>query len=137
MILLGYGFIALVLLLVAFGGSIPKLPGFLDAGLRVFSILVAAGAAGGAAAAIAGGNQAESGQLILWLLLVGSVTFLYGQLFDRWLPAGHIFRIVGWLLSVAALLIPTTLTLLLPLAAILVFILPPRRRVHSRDPLAR
>jgi hypothetical protein len=131
MILFGYGCIFAVVVLVAFRGTIPRLPPLIDTPLRGLSIIVAAGAALAATLAIATRHKSALGQVILLLLLTGSVTFLYGQLSDRWLGSGHVFRALGWMLSVAALIIPTTLTLLLPVASILVFSVHPRTPVEN------
>lgn len=132
--MIGYGCILAMLLLLAFRGTIPRLPSLIDAPLRGLSIIVATAAAVTAALALATGHRPALGQIILLLLLTGSVMFLCGQVSDPWLGDGHIFRVVGWAVSVVALIVPTTLTSLLPVASILMFSLHPRTTVRSRRP---
>lgn len=59
------------------------------------------------------------GRTVVLLLAFGGIVYALGLV--RWrAPAGFALRQSGWLLVVAALAVPTTLTLLMPLACLLV-----------------
>lgn len=62
------------------------------------------------------------GKTVLLLLAFGGLAYASGLV--RWrAPAGSALRRGGWFLVVAALAVPTTLTLLMPLACLLVLTL--------------
>jgi len=54
------------------------------------------------------------------LLLSAPENIFYLSGLDHWrVPAGFVFRRAGWFAILAALVVPTTLTLLMPIAALL------------------
>jgi hypothetical protein len=85
---------------------------------RLLGMIGATATASVAVALIATNHQTNLGLVAVLMLLSGSVLYLCGLVLwgER---AGFALRLLGWLLTVSALAIPSTLTLLLPLAALL------------------
>jgi hypothetical protein len=56
--------------------------------------------------------------ILLAALVVGALVFIAGVIAERWSGATRL-RMLGWVLMVVPLLVPSTLTLALPLVAVL------------------
>jgi hypothetical protein len=70
------------------------------------------------------------GRIAVLMLLVGSVVYLAGLALwhER---TGFVLRLTGWILAAAGLAIPSTLTLLLPVIALLALTLRPESAAHA------
>jgi hypothetical protein len=118
MILLAYG--CLVLFLAAFlsRGGVVQLSNRAQVFARLLGMVGATATASIALLLIASNHPPTFGLVLLLTLCFGSVLYLCGLALwhER---AGYALRLVGWILAVSALAIPSTLTLLLPLACVL------------------
>jgi hypothetical protein len=85
---------------------------------RFLGTIGAAAMASVALLVLATNHPTTLGFAMLLMLLVGSMVFLCGFALWHQRP-GFALRLVGWTLAVTALAIPSTLTLLLPLAALM------------------
>jgi hypothetical protein len=86
---------------------------------RVLGALAAIGFASVGLLLLGNGAPGVVGASLLFMLVFGAVMYVWGLL--RWHASdGFVLRHTGWLLLVAALAFPTTLTLLLPIACLLV-----------------
>lgn len=101
---------------------------------RSLGMLGATATASIAVGLIATNDQTNLGRVALIMLLSGSILYLSGLVLWRE-RAGFVLRLIGLALMVSALAIPSTLTLLLPLAALLALTLraaPERRTLTAR-----
>jgi hypothetical protein len=121
-------------------GSIYPIPQRLESLARVLGVVA------GAAFALIGflllGNDGATivGTTLLLLLALGGIVYASGLV--RWRASdGFVLRRTGWFLVVAALAFPSTLTLLMPLASLLVLTLRstpgPHRVAQVSPPLGR
>ena len=118
MILLAYG--CLVLFLAAFvsrGGDL-QLSHRVQVFTRLLGMIGATATASIALVLIASNHASTLGLVLLVMLCSGSVLYLCGLALwhER---TGYALRLAGWILAVSALAIPSTLTLLLPVACVL------------------
>lgn len=118
MILVAY--MSLVVVLAAFlsHGNALRLSRRSESGARLLGTIGATATASIAVLLISTNHPPTLGLIVLLMLLLGSILSLCG--FALWHErTGFALRLIGWLLVVVALAIPSTLTLLLPLAALL------------------
>jgi hypothetical protein len=101
---------------------------------RLLGMIGATATASIAVALIATNHQTNLGLVAVIMLLSGSLLYLCGLVLWRE-RAGFALRLIGWIVTVSALAIPSTLTLLLPLAALLALTL--RAAPESRTLTAR
>lgn len=118
------------MILLAYGCLVAVLAGFLmrrrafrlsrrsELLARLFGMIGAAATASVAVLVLVVADPPIFGRVILFSLLLGSVLYLCGLALWRG-RAGFALRLSGWILAVAALAIPSTLTLLLPLGCAL------------------
>jgi hypothetical protein len=109
-----------VVVLAAFlsRGSAIRLLRRSEFGARLFGTIGATVTASVALLVISMNDPTTLGLIVLLMLLLGSILSLCG--FVLWHErTGFALRLAGWLLVVVALAVPSTLTLLLPLAALL------------------
>ena len=93
-----------------------------EAAVRVLGVLVGVGFACIGLVLLGNEGATTLGNVALLLLVFGGVVYAWGLV--RWrTPDGLVSRRVGWILVVAALSVPSTLTLLLPLVSLLVLTL--------------
>jgi uncharacterized membrane protein len=118
------------MILLAYGCLVAALAGFLmrrrafrlsrrsELLARLFGMIGAAATASVAVLVLVVADPPIFGRVILFSLLLGSVLYLCGLALwhER---AGFALRLSGWILAVAALAVPSTLTLLLPLGCAL------------------
>ena len=118
MILLAYGCVALFLATFLSRGGVFRLSHRIQVFARVFGMIGAAAIASIALLLIASNHESTVGLVLLLMLCFGSVLYLCGLALwhER---AGYALRLAGWILAVAGLAIPSTLTLLLPVACVL------------------
>jgi hypothetical protein len=118
MILLAYG--CLVATLAAFlnRGGVFQLSRSAALWARVLGMIGAAAIAAIALLLLAANHPQTLGLVILLTLLLGSVLYLCGLALPR-NRAGFGLRLSGWILALSALSIPSTLTLLMPVACVL------------------
>jgi hypothetical protein len=132
MILIAYAclIIAVTAYVRGFTGPVPKPVQTLA---RVLGALAGVGFASIGFLLLGNGPPGVVGATLLFMLVFGAVTYVWGLL--RWrAPDGFVLRRTGWLLVVAALTFPTTLTLLLPIACLL---MPTLRSTPESHTLAR
>jgi hypothetical protein len=122
-ILVAYGCLV-VALAALISGSTFRLPGRYDLPARLVGIVGATTTAAIALLVISTKHPTTLGRVDVLILLVGSVLYLVGLALWRE-SLGFILRFIGWMLAAGALAIPTTLTLLLPLVALLALTLRP------------
>lgn len=86
--------------------------------VRILAILGGLGFAALGAGLLDQGDRTGPGRALATMLIVGGITYDWGVV--RWQARGGLaVRRAGWLLVVAVLAVPTTLTLLLPIACLL------------------
>ena len=129
MILLG-AYVCLIIAVTAYvRGSTYSIPQRFESLARVLGALVGVGFAS-IGFLLFGNDQATVlGRTVLLLLAFGGLAYASGLV--RWrAPAGFALRRAGWFLVVAALAVPTTLMLLMPIACLLVLMVrsTPERR---------
>jgi hypothetical protein len=122
-ILVAYGCLV-VALAALISGSTPRLPRRYDLLARLVGIVGATTTAAIALLVISTNHPTTLGRIDVLILLVGSVLYLVGLALWRE-RTGFILRSIGWILAAGALAIPSTLTLLLPLVALLALTLRP------------
>jgi hypothetical protein len=122
MILLAYGCLVVVLAAFLIRGGAFRLSRRSELLARLLGMIGATATASIAVLLIAADHATNVGLVALLMLLSGSILYLCGLALwhER---AGFALRLIGWIFAVAALSIPSTLTLLLPLAALLVLTL--------------
>jgi hypothetical protein len=118
MILLAYGCMALFLAAFISRGGAFQLSNRAQTFARVFGMIGATATASIALLLLASNHESSLGLVLLVTLCFGSVLYLCGLALwhER---AGYAVRLAGWILAVSALAIPSTLTLLLPVACLL------------------
>jgi hypothetical protein len=118
MVLLAYGCLALFLATFLSRGGVFQLSRRTQLFARVFGMIGAAATASIALFLIRSNHASTLGVVLLVMLCSGSVVYLCGLALwhER---AGYVLRLVGWILAVSTLAIPSTLTLLLPVACVL------------------
>jgi hypothetical protein len=122
-ILVAYGCLIVALAALISGGTF-RIPGRHDLLARLVGIVGATATAAIALLVISTNHPTTLGRIDVLILLVGSLLYLVGL--ALWLErTGLILRFIGWMLAAGALAIPSTLTLLLPLVALLVLTLRP------------
>lgn len=105
-------------------GSIDPIPPRFESPARVLGVVAGAGFAATGFLLLGNDEATFLGTTSLVLLAAGGIVYASGV--ARWRgPAAVGLRLAGWFLVVAALAIPSTLTLLLPLASLLVLTLRP------------
>ena len=118
MILLAYGCLALVLVAFISRGGAFQLSNRARVFARLFGMIGATAIASIALLLIASNHASTLGLVLLLMLCFGSVLYLCGL--ALWQErAGYALRLAGWILAVSGLAIPSTLTLLLPVACVL------------------
>jgi hypothetical protein len=118
MILLAYGCLALFLPAFISRRGVFQLSHRARLFARVFGMIGAAATASIALLLIRSNHASTIGVVLLVMLFSGSVVYLCGL--GLWHErAGYVLRLAGWSLAVSALAIPSTLTLLLPVACVL------------------
>jgi hypothetical protein len=133
MILVAYAclFVALGALLIR-GGAV-RISRRSQLVARLLGMIGAAATASIALLVLSTSQPTTLGYAMLLILLAGSMVYLCGlALWHQ--RVGFAVRLAGWILTVAALAIPSTLTLLLPLAALLTLTL--RAAPDDRAPMA-
>jgi hypothetical protein len=117
-ILLAYGCLVVVLAAFLIRGRGFRLSGRSQLLARLLGMIGAAATASIAVLLIAANQRTTLGLVVLLSLLSGSVLYLCGLALwhER---SGFALRLIGWILAVSALAIPSTLTLLLPVACVL------------------
>jgi hypothetical protein len=118
LILLAYGCLALFLAAFLSRGGVLQLSHRVQVFARLLG-MIGATATASIALLLLRSNQASTlGLVLLVMLCFGSVLYLCGLALwhER---AGYVLRLAGWILAVSALAIPSTLTLLLPVACVL------------------
>jgi hypothetical protein len=124
MILLAYGCLALFLVAFISRGGAFRLSHLARVFARVFGMIGATATASIALVLLGANHPSTVGVVLLVLLCSGSVLYLCGL--APWHErAGYALRLAGWILAVAALAIPSTLTLLLPVACVLALAIRP------------
>ena len=123
MILAAYACLV-VALAALISGSTFRLPGRYVLLARLVGIVGATTTAAIALLVISTNHPTTLGRIDVLILLVGSVLYLVGMALWRE-RTGFILRFIGWMLAAGALAIPSTLTLLLPLVALLALTLRP------------
>lgn len=113
-----------VALAALISGSTFRLPGRYVLLARLVGIVGATTTAAIALLVISTNHPTTLGRIDVLILLVGSVLYLVGMALWRE-RTGFILRFIGWMLAAGALAIPSTLTLLLPLVALLALTLRP------------
>jgi hypothetical protein len=105
--------------------------------VRVLAIGAGLGFGALGAFLLEGADGTGPGRVLSAMLVIGGMTYVWGVV--RWRASGGLtVRRAGWLLVVAALALPSTLTLLLPLACLLLPTLRepeatrPGQRAHAR-----
>jgi hypothetical protein len=133
-ILVAYGCLVVALAALLIRGRTFRLPRRHDVLARLVGMVGATTTAAIALLVISTNHPTTLGRVDVLILLVGSVLYLVGLALwhER---TGFILRFIGWMLAVGALAIPSTLTLLLPLVALLV--LPLRPAVPDQTLAAR
>lgn len=128
MIFVGYG--CLIIAVAAYvRGSIPPIPGRYEAPVRVLGAVTGVALTSIGLLLLGNDGATTPGNISLLLLVFGGVLYAWGLV--RWrTPDGLGSRRVGWTLVVAALAVPSTLTLLLPVASLLVLTLRPVGERH-------
>ncbi len=118
MILLAYGCLALFLPAFISRRGAFQLSNRARLFARAFGMIGAAATALIALLLIRSNHASTLGVVLLVMLCSGSVVYLCGLALwhER---AGYILRLAGWIFAVSALAIPSTLTLLLPVACVL------------------
>ena len=118
MILLAYGCLVVVLAAFLIRGGAFRLTRRSELLARLLGMIGATATALIAVLLIAANHATSLGLVALLMLLSGSILYLCGLALwhER---AGFALRLIGWILAVAALAIPSTLTLLLPVACVL------------------
>ena len=118
MILLAYGCLALFLAALLSRGGVFELSHRAQVFARLFGMIGATAIASIALLLIASNHASTLGLVLLLMLCFGSVLYLCGLALwhER---AGYALRLAGWILAVSGLAIPSTLTLLLPVACVL------------------
>jgi len=118
MILLAYGCLALFVATFLSRGGVFQLSRRAQLFARVLGMIGATATASIALLLIASNHWSTIGLVLLLTLCFGSVVYLCGLALwhER---AGYALRLAGWILAVSALAIPSTLTLLLPVACVL------------------
>lgn len=121
-------------------GSVYPIPQRFESLARVLGAVLGAGFASIGFLLLANDGGTVVGTTLLLLLAFGGIVYASGLV--RWrAPAGFLLRRAGWFLVVAALAFPTTLTLLMPLASLLVLTLrstpEPHRVARISPPLGR
>ena len=118
MVLLAYGCLALFLVAFISRGGAFRLSHRAQVFARLFGMIGATATASIALLLLASNHWSTIGLVLLLTLCFGSVLYLCGLALwhER---AGYALRLAGWILAVAALAIPSTLTLLLPVACVL------------------
>jgi hypothetical protein len=99
---------------------------------RLLGVIGASATALVAVVLIAANDSTTLGFVALLMLLLGSILYLCGMALWRQ-RGGFGLRLIGWSLAVAGFAIPSTLTLLLPLAGLLVLTLSAAGLEHRRD----
>lgn len=118
MILVAYGCLVVALAWLLIRGDAFRLPKRYDVLARLVGVIGGAAMAGIALLVIATSHPTRLGRIVVLVLLLGSILYVCGSaLWDE--HAGIVLRLIGWTFAVVALAIPTTLTLLLPLVALL------------------
>jgi hypothetical protein len=118
MILLAYGCLALFLAAFISRRGVVQLSSRTRVFARVLGMIGATATASIALLLLRSNHASTLGVVLLLMLLSGSVVYLCGLALwhER---AGYALRLAGWILAVSALAIPSTLTLLLPVACVL------------------
>lgn len=121
MILVGY--VCLIIAVTAYlRGSIDPIPRRYEIPARVLGVVAGIGFTSIGLLLLGNEGATTLGNIALLLLVFGGVVYAWGLV--RWrTPDGLLSRRVGWVLLVAALSVPSTLTLLMPLASLLVLTL--------------
>ena len=118
MILLAYGCLAVFLATFLGRRGVFQLSHRARVFARLFGMIGATATAFIALLLIKSNHASTLGLVLLVMLFSGSVVYLCGLALwhER---AGYVLRLAGWILAVSALAIPSTLTLLLPVACVL------------------
>lgn len=129
MIFVGYA--CLVISVTAYvRGSIDPIPRHYELPARVLGVVAGIGFASIGLLLLGNEGATTLGNIALLLLVFGGVLYAWGLV--RWRTSdGLVSRRVGWILVVAALAVPSTLTLLMPVASLLVLTLRPVVRPHG------
>lgn len=118
MIAVAYMSLVVVLAALLTRGSAFRLSRRHEFAARLFGTIGATAMASVALLVISMDDSTSLARFLLLMLLLGSMLSLCG--FALWHQrGGFALRLAGWLLVVVALAVPSTLTLLLPLAALL------------------
>lgn len=119
MLFLAYACLAVVLI-AYLRGSASRVLGASGTRARVAAAVLALGLASIGVLLLVAVEETTSMSLVLPLMLVaGGLAYAWGIV--RWRAAGGtLVRWAGWILLVGALIVPSTLTLLLPVACLLV-----------------
>jgi hypothetical protein len=134
-ILVGYACLIVVLGALLVRGAEFHLSGRAELPARLLGMIGATGMASIALLLLSTNEPTTLGLVALLMLLAGSMLYLSGL--ALWHERiGFAVRLSGWILAVAALAIPSTLTLLLPLAALLGLTLraPPKLEPDALSP---
>ena len=121
-------------------GSIEPIPHRFELLARVLGAVAGVGFASIGFLLLGNDHATVLGRTLLLLLASGGIVYALGLVRGR-TPVGFALRQSGWVLVVAALAVPTTLTLLMPLACLLVLTLrstpDPRRVARISPPLGQ
>jgi hypothetical protein len=118
MILVAYGCLVVVLGAVLIRGAVFIRTRRSELLARLVGMIGATATASIALLLLSTRRPTTLGLTVLLMVLSGSIIYLSGLALWHARP-GFALRLIGWSLIVAALVIPSTLTLLLPLAALL------------------
>lgn len=118
MILIAYGCLVVVLAVFLIRGRGFRLSRRAGLLARLLGMIAATATASIAVFLIAANRATTVGLVVLFSLFLGSLLYLCGL--ALWQErSGFALRLTGWILVVSALAVPSTLTLLLPVACLL------------------
>lgn len=118
MIFVGYLLLVAAVVWIVVKGLSWRLPTKLEVPARALGVVLDAAFLALGLALLAGGSPGVAGVVLLMALTLGAGVYLWG--ITLWRGRGaQVLRVVGWSVMAGALVVPTTISLTLPLLALL------------------